>query len=501
MEQPAYVSPTGSRAITCLDDLATWDSRALGHAMLDDMCDHLASRATRPVWTPPPAASRALFQAPLPWAPTSLEDCYAQFVEHVLPYDSGNAHPGFMGWAQGGGTVVGMLADLLASGMNANLGGRDHMPIAVELQVADWMRQTFGYPEGASGLFTTGASQANFLAVLIARAQALGAETRDMGLGPRGMRLRAYASAGVHGCLPRALDMAGLGARALRLIPQGPDHRIDLNALRLEIARDRAAGDIPFLVVGSAGTVDVGALDDLAGLADIARAESLWFHVDGALGALAVLSPELAPSLRGLERSDSLAFDFHKWGQVPYDAGFLLVRDGALHKATFASKEAYLTRAEQGLAGGDWWPCDYGMDLSRSFRALKVWFTLKTYGLTALGQAIKRTCDLAQELGERIRTDPDLHLAAPVSLNVVCFEHRTGRHNERIVSDLQLRGRVAPSLTRLSGRPVIRAAILNHRTRLCDIEALLSEVRDAGDRAEAEPPTAAYSTSVAATAE
>jgi glutamate/tyrosine decarboxylase-like PLP-dependent enzyme len=356
------------------------------------------------------------------------------------------------------------------------------MPIEVERQILAWVQEMFGFPATASGLFVTGASQANFVAVLIARTRALGADVRRAGLVGSDLRLSAYASRAVHGCVPRALEMAGIGADALRRIDLDADHRMNLAALKAAIAQDRRAGFRPFLIVGTAGTVDVGAIDDLNGLADIAAAEEIAFHVDGALGGLAVLSPELAPRVAGIERCDSLAFDFHKWGHVPYDAGYILVRDAALHRATFASPAAYLARADRGLAAGDWWPCDYGPDLSRGFRALKTWFTLKTYGAHALGAAMAANCGLAQALAARVDAAPELERLAPVALNVVCFRHRflSDLQNAELVADLQTAGEVAPSLTTIGGRTAVRAAIVNHRTCLEDVETLVESVLSAG---------------------
>ncbi len=462
-------------------DPADWTAlRAEGRAMLETMFDFLEHGAERPVWRAPPQAVRARFREALPLSPTRLADCHATFVADILPYASGNTHPGFMGWVQGGGTPVGMLAEMLAAGLNANLGGRDHMPIEVERQVLAWVREMFDFPDTASGLFVTGTSQANFMAVVIARAKALSVQVRDRGLLDCATRLTAYTSNAAHGCVARAMDLAGLGSDHLRRVEVDADHRIDLGALRRRIQADREAGFTPFLIIGTAGAVDVGAIDDLDALADIAAAETLSFHVDGALGALAVLSPELAPLVSGIQRCDSLAFDFHKWGQVPYDAGFLLVRDGEQHRQTFAADAGYLTRADRGLAAGDWWPCDYGMDLSRGFRALKTWLTLKTYGATALGDSIAFTCALARQLAARIRQEPELTLLAPVALNIVCFSYGDGRHDPEIVADLQVDGEVAPSLTRLDGRPAIRAAIVNHRTRAEHIDALIKGVLDRG---------------------
>jgi glutamate/tyrosine decarboxylase-like PLP-dependent enzyme len=245
------------------------------------------------------------------------------------------------------------------------------------------------------------------------------------------------------------------------------------------IESDRRAGFTPFLVAGTAGTVDIGAIDDLDGLAVIAHEERLWFHVDGAFGALGILAPEIAPRLAGIEAADSLAFDFHKWGQVPYDAGFVLLRDGELHRKAFASQAAYLERETRGLSGGSPWPCDFGPDLSRGFRALKTWFTLKVYGLHALGETIEQTCELARYLEQRVAASAELELLAPVQLNIVCFRYRcpdADRANARIVAELQESGVAAPSTTRINGQLAIRAAITNHRTSRQDVDALVDAV-------------------------
>ena len=290
-----------------------------------------------------------------------------------------------MGWVHGGGTAVGMLAEMLAAGLNANLGGRDHIPIEVERQVVEWTRAMFGFPSEASGIFVTGTSMANLMAVLVARTAALGQSVRQRGVGDEGASLTAYASTATHGCVARAMDLAGFGTDALRIIEADRFHRIDVAALRERIELDRAAGCKPFLVIGSAGTVDIGAIDDLAALSALCREQGLWFHVDGAFGALGILAPVIAPRLAGMENADSIALDFHKWGQVPYDAGFLIVRDGEQHRDTFSAPAEYLRRETRGLAAGSPWPCDLGPDLSRGFRALKTWFTLKTYGTEKLG--------------------------------------------------------------------------------------------------------------------
>jgi aromatic-L-amino-acid decarboxylase len=465
-------------------DPQNWDEiRAQGHRMLDDMLDYAANIRDRPVWSPIPDEVRARFRAGLPLAPCDLGEVYREFTDFIVPYATGNVHPGFMGWVHGGGTAVGMLAEMLAAGLNANLGGRDHIPIEVERQIVEWTRQMFGFPDGASGIFVTGTSMANLMAVLVARTAALGRAVRRHGVGDEGASLTAYTSTAAHGCISRAMDIAGFGSDALRCIEVDRSHRIDVAALRARIELDRAAGLKPFLVVGSAGTVDIGAIDDLAALSALCREQQLWFHVDGAFGALGILSPALAPRLAGLEHADSIALDFHKWGQVPYDAGFLMVRDGERHRETFSAPAAYLRRETRGLAAGSSWPCDLGPDLSRGFRALKTWFTLKTYGTDRLGAMITRSCALAAYLETRILAEPRLELLAPVQLNIVCFRYRAAdanRINGEIVIDIQESGIAAPSTTVLDGELAIRAAIVNHRTDACDIDALIAAVLEFG---------------------
>jgi glutamate/tyrosine decarboxylase-like PLP-dependent enzyme len=281
------------------------------------------------------------------------------------------------------------------------------------------------------------------------------------------------------------MDYAGLGSANLRLVPVDADQRVNLVALREAIGVDRNAGYLPFLLIGNAGTVDIGAIDDLAALADLAAAQDLWFHVDGAFGALGILTPQIAPRLAGIERADSLALDFHKWTQVPYDAGFILVRDGEMHRGTFATAAAYLQRAGRGVAAGENWPNDFGPDLSRGFRALKTWFTLRVYGTQQLGEMMAHSCRIARHLRDRVMAEPRLELLAPVPLNIVCFRYRgadTDTLNEAIAADVQESGVAVPSTTRIGGKLAIRAAIFNHRTRETDVEVLLQAVLEHGDR-------------------
>ncbi len=493
MSSMNHCLPQTAKTDTLADREATLDPekwaelRTQAHRMLNDMLDYTKEIRTRPVWQAIPNEVRARRNTPAPRSPCELSEVHDEFMRYVLPYAVGNVHPGFMGWVHGAGTPVGMLAEMLAAGLNANLGGRDQIPIEVEREVVRWAAEIVGFPREASGLFVTGTSMANLIAVIVAREAALCNPTGGRRAATGGKQLIAYASDAVHGCIHKAIEIAGLGSDALRFIPTDRRHRMDLSALQETICRDREAGLAPFLVVGTAGTASTGAIDDLAGIADLCRREKIWLHVDGAFGALAKLAPELAQRLDGMERADSLAFDFHKWGQVPYDAGLILVRDSAIHRRAFALSADYLSRAQRGLAGGSPWPCDFGPDLSRGFRALKVWFRLKVYGTDALGKAISHSCQLAQYLESRIATTPRLELLAPVELNIVCFRYRSqepDRVNDQIVVALQESGIAAPSTTRIDGKVAIRAAIVNHRTTRAEIDALIDGVLSFGNAIE-----------------
>ncbi len=460
-------------------DPADWDAfRAEARRALDFAIDRLRTAGDGPVWRPTPDAVRQRFAEPLPRSPRALPAVLDDVESLIAPFVVGNTHPRFFGWAHGAGTPVGMVAELLAAGLNANCGGRDHIGPIVERQVALWAAEAFGLPATSSGVFVTGASQANFLGLLVARDAVLGHGVRQGGLRAGAGQLTAYASTEAHGCVSQAMELAGVGSDFLRCIPTDHAGALRTADLRRAIGADRAAGLTPFLVVGTAGGVNFGAFDDLNALADLCAEEGLWLHVDGAFGALAALSPQLRPLVRGLERAQSVAFDFHKWAHVPYDAGFLLVADAAAHRATFAAPAAYLSRAPRGLAAGEDWPCDYGPDLSRGFRALKVWLTFQALGADAIARSMEAGCAAARRLAARIDASSVFELSAPVPLNIVCFSligAATGEANREIVMRLQERGLAAPSTTRIGARTVIRAAIFNHRTSPTDVDALIDD--------------------------
>jgi aromatic-L-amino-acid decarboxylase len=265
------------------------------------------------------------------------------------------------------------------------------------------------------------------------------------------------------------------------------EYKMDLATLENAIAGDRRAGFEPFCVVGTAGTVNTGAIDNLEAIASICKREDIWFHVDGAFGGLCVLAEELKPRVRGIELSDSVSFDFHKWMSVQYDAGCVLVRRGDLHLEAFSMQPAYLQSAARGTAGGEPWPCNLGVELSRGFRALKIWFAIKEHGTRALGRIISQNCRQAAYLGHLIDMSPELDLLTSPALNIVCFRFVNGvpetaldELNLNIVADLQEKGIAVPSTTRIHGRVAIRAAITNHRTRHDDLRILVDSVISVG---------------------
>lgn len=467
-------------------DPADWTAtRALAHRALDDMFDWLQAAPGRPVWRKMPPEARAELHRKLPREGGPLEDAYADFRRLILPYGNGNEHPRFFGWVHGGGNEAGILAELLTAIFNPNCGGRDHAATELEREVIAWAAEAVGFPPQAGGVLVTGSSMANMVALLAARRVALGPEGRVRGVGGAG--LRAYAAATAHGCIPRAMDMAGLGTDALRLVPVDDAHRMDIGALRAAMAADAAAGLRPFLVVGTAGAVDTGAFDDLAACADVARGAGAWFHVDGAFGATAAFSPRYRPLLSGIEQADSLAFDFHKWAQVPYDAGCVIVRDRATLLDAFAQNLAYLQSAERGLAGNTPWPRDLGPDLSREFRALKIWFTFRTHGADGIARVVENCCAVAQHMAARIQRENTLELLAPVALNIVCFRVARGaadldHFNKELVADVQEAGIAAPSTTTIDGKLAIRAGVFNHRSTPADADALVDGVLEMARR-------------------
>jgi aromatic-L-amino-acid/L-tryptophan decarboxylase len=462
--------------------------RELGHRMLDDMMDYLRDVRERPVWQRPSGTAKAIMQQPLPILPKKKEEVYAEFAEHILPYNTNNVHPRFWSWVQGGGSAFGMLADMLAAGMNSNVSIGDHMPMYVELQVIEWSKQMMGFPDSASGLLTSGASIANITALIVARNQ-FDESIRSKGLGAVKGQLVIYGSSETHQCVFKAAEIIGIGSENFRKVPVDDQYRIRISELERLIVEDRRAGNIPFCIVGNAGTVNTGAIDDLEKLVEVARKEKLWIHVDGAFGAIPKILPEWQQHLRGIEQADSLSFDFHKWMFMNYEVACVLIRDGKAHRKAFATQTNYLISHEKGLSGGPDAFANYGMELSRGFKALKVWMLLKEHGIEKYQRLIRQNLGQAQYLAELVNENKQLELLAPVSLNIVCFRFNPGalaldelNHlNKNILMELQEQGIAAPSYTLLKEQYAIRVANTNHRSRRKDFDILVKEIERIGN--------------------
>ncbi len=473
-------------------DPENWEEmRELAHQMVEDALDYIEHARERPAWKAVPDEVRERLRAPAPREPSDPDQVYEEFRRDIFSYPMNTTHPRFWAWYMGSGTVMGALADFLAATMNPNLGGGNHVAPLVESQVISWLRAMLDFPENASGLLTSGASMANFTGIAVARNSNCGYDVRREGVLAAPGPLTVYASTEVHSCNQKAVETLGLGTNGMRHIPVNPDYTIDLQALERQVTKDRAAGMLPFCVIATAGTINTGAIDDLNAIADFCQQEKLWFHVDGAIGAVAVLADNVRDQLNGMERADSIALDLHKWMHIPFEAGCILVRDRSAHHDSFSLIPEYLQRKEDagGLASGSLWFSDYGLQLTRQFRALKVWMSIKEHGLDRFGRMIARNVDQAHYLGELVEATAELELTAPIGLDIVCFRYNPGgletaalnELNQSILVKLQEGGIAAPSYTTLNGEYCLRAAISNHRSRLEDFDLMVAEVIKIGN--------------------
>lgn len=437
----------------------------------------------------------------IPHDPMPDDALFEHVREVIFDYSVYPGHPAFMGYITGAGTVPGAVADLVAAGLNQNLGGWRHSPAAteIELHLTKWFAERFGLPAASSGgLITSGGTMAIFTCLKVARDLRAGWDVRTRGL-HGGPRLVLYCSTEAHEAIRRAADMLGIGMDAVRPVPVDAGYRMRPGALREVIAADRLSGLRPFAVVGTAGTTATGAIDPLEDIGGICAQEGLWFHVDAAYGGAAVLCGELRPLLSGIERADSIAFDPHKWLYTPHSGGCALFRNLEDAERSFRLDASY-TVEDRERTGTTFDFGSHGPQWSRGFFAFKVWLSLLAHGTDAYARRIAHDTHLARLMGDFVDAHPELELATQVSLSICCFrfvprdldlrgearETYLDHLNEKIMTEVQVGGRAYPSNAVLRGRFVLRSCIVNFRTEEPDVHEMIEAVVDMGRRIDAQ---------------
>jgi glutamate/tyrosine decarboxylase-like PLP-dependent enzyme len=456
--------------------------------MVDDVFSYLANVSEQKVWEKPPQQVKDSFNGSVPVEARDIHDIYDEFRQNIFPYRKGNIHPMFFSWVEGNGTITGVMADMLSSAMNSNLAIGDHGAVYVERQVINWCKEIVGFPVSSSGILVSGGSIANITALIVAR-NACCERIKKQGLWNLDAQLVMYCSTETHNCIFKAAEVIGIGADNIRKIPVNDQYEIDIDLLEMQIIEDKANGFIPFCIVGNAGTVNTGAVDPLHKLSDISKRESIWFHVDGAIGAVVNLVSEYKMILRGMDEADSIAFDLHKWLYINYEAGCVLIKNADTHKKTFIQQANYLSRHERGLAAGPESFSNYGLELSRSFKSLKVWMSIQEHGIEKYSRLIRQNIAQAFYMQERILHNEHLQLLTPVVLNIVCYRYNPGNLNndqlnelnKEILMRMQEQGIAAPSYTILQNQYAIRLSITNHRTKAKDLDKVIAATIDIGE--------------------
>jgi glutamate/tyrosine decarboxylase-like PLP-dependent enzyme len=477
------------------DHLVTWtpeEIQRVGYQVIDLIAEHLSTAADGPVFRPVPKSLADRFlSAPAPTGGMDPDRILAEFRETVLPYPFGNGHPRFWGWVNSPPVVMGILAEALAAAMNPSCAGGNHAAIYVERQVLNWFKEMLGFPRDSMGLLVSGGSMANLTALAVARHAKAGFDVRRQGLQGGERTLVLYLSEEGHSSLRKAAELMGIGGENVRIVAVDEELRMRADDLNARIAADVAAGCRPFAVAASAGTVNTGAIDPLREIADLCRRYGLWFHVDGAYGAPAILAKQYREELAAIALADSVALDPHKWLSIPIEAGLVLVKDAKAMRDTFSLVPPYL-RTDGSLTGvgGLPWFSEYGFQQTRGFRALKVWVALKHLGLDGYARTIEDQIELARYLHSRVAAAPDLEVMAPPGLSIVCFRYalaalrgdaaRLDAVNKALLERIQLSGRAFLSSTVLRGAFVLRACIVNYRTQRADLDFLVDLVQEEG---------------------
>lgn len=449
---------------------------------LRELADSIQSRVWRAV---PDELKQSLLAEALPLQACDLDRVVDDYRSNIRPYRNGNTHPRFFGWVQGTGTVPALMADIAISMMNSSCGGRDHGAIYIERLVLNWCKQIFDFSqEQAGGVLTSGTSASTHLALQVAIFRKLGLDYKNKGFFGVSQPLRCYTSVEGHSSIIKAIQTSGIGSDNLVVVDTNEHNQLLLPQLEACILKDLEQGFLPFMVIANAGTVNTGAFDEFEKIRALCDRYDCWMHIDGAFGAWMQIADSPYNTLtQGIGLADSLAFDFHKLMYAQYACGGLICRDGAFQQQVFSIRPNYLAPHGKALAGGDPWFCDFGLELSRSFRALKVWFTFKTYGLKKLGKAVSENCRLAALLAELVNQSDYFELMNKPVSTIVIFKLKLAKDAdannticEQIVTSLQESGEAVFSMTRQDEFRVIRASIVNHRTRESDIRFVVQRL-------------------------
>lgn len=460
--------------------------RALGEQALEIALDLYASTDRRPAFPTAEDRARVLsLREPLPLLGSPGETVLAEYRTLIGPSSRNNGHPLMAGYVVSAGTWMGALADFLASSSNQNVTSwrSSPGPTVVEHVVVRWLSEMLGYGSDSSGILLSGGSMANLCALLAALRKHAGTDLERSGLRALSKAPVFYASDLVHHSVQKGLSILGVGSDALRAIAHDGAGRMQVSALDAAVAADRSAGKLPVAVIANGGDVNTGAVDDLEALATLCHRNELWLHVDAAYGGFAALAPSTKTLFAALGRADSVAVDAHKWLSVPVDAGCLLVKDAATLSAAFTHEADYIQVLEDSsLEGFAFW--NYGPELSRRFRALKIWMTLKTYGVGAIAEAVEQNIQAARALGAAIEAADDFELLAPVGLSIVCFRYLPSGQldpdafNRQLVAHVQKAGRAYLSNATIDGKFALRACIVNHKTTAAELVPLLEVLRE-----------------------
>jgi glutamate/tyrosine decarboxylase-like PLP-dependent enzyme len=470
--------------------LSAEEIREMGRAAVDWIAEYCASLGERAVVRPTTSARlRERLNETLPEFGSDFPSLLDRFGEQISEYSRHNGHPRFFGYVSSPGTPLTAIGSMLAAALNVNVTCWRSAPAATELEhvTVNWLKEMLGYPAEAGGLLVSGGSMANFAAMAAARSAKSPVNVVREGVAAAGGPLCGYVSTEGHFSISKAAGMLGLGERYVRQVRTNARLEIDMSDLERLVREDRAAGHLPFFVAGNAGTTATGAFDPIGELADFARANDLWFHVDAAYGGFAALAPSRRRLFERIGEADSVALDPHKWLYLSMGCGCVLYKDPAAAYAAF-SHDAEYTRTiglERDEAFAFW---NYGPELSRPFRALDLWLLLKHVGSRRLGEAIEENIGCAEYLQELVAASDDFEMLAPVGLSVFCFRHRPRGYsgdldvwNERVLTELQRRGSSYLSNARVDGKFALRGCVLNYRTTRRDMEVLLDDVRRAGE--------------------